>query len=101
MWNFAGASGNGRGRSHRFRWSGRIAVGVLGASYLLAVWEVYSVATRKPPSTALELFRLRLQLCQFCQIRPRVPSIIERRASAVDAGKAILDPQNTRGNPSR
>ena len=55
----------------------------------------------KPLSPALELFRLCLQLCQFCQIRPRVPSIIERRASAVDAGKTILDPQNTRGNPSR
>ena len=46
----------------------------------------------KPPSPALELFRLRLQLCQFCQIRPRVPSIIERRASALDACKAILEP---------
>ena len=55
----------------------------------------------KPPSPALELFRLRLQLCQLCQIRPRVPSIIERRACAVDACKAILDPQNTRGNPAR
>ena len=42
----------------------------------------------KPPSPALELFRLRLQLCRFCQIRPRVPSILERRASAVDACKA-------------
>ena len=55
----------------------------------------------KPPSPELELFRLCLQLCQFFQIRPRVSSIIERRACAVDAGKAILDPQNTRGNPSR
>jgi hypothetical protein len=34
-------------------------------------------------------------------MRPRVPSIIEHRASAIDACKAILDPQNTRGNPSR